>query len=662
MAVDATAVDLTRALVMTPVRLADLLIVAPVALPMIGGALALFLRNMPRLQPLIAILVLAVLVVCEAALLSRVLAEGPLTMMMGRWLPPFGIAFTIDALGAVLALTAGVAGLAVAVYAATDLTAGDRRFGFYPLLLLLVTGVSGAFCTGDVFNLYVWFEVLLISSFGLIVLGGEPRQLDGAVKYGVLNLIATTLFLIGTGYLYGLVGTLNMADITARVTTLPEGGAITTIAMLYLLAFAMKAAAFPLGFWLPASYHTPKIVVGAIFAGLLTKVGVYALIRILAMLMPGERLLLADVITWVAVLTLLVPALAALAESEIRRTLGWVVIAGIGNMLAGLALGSEAGYAGAIAYAVHSMLAMTAIYLTLGLVELNDGFKLLPVLIGLFAVNQVINEVLQLDAKVEKVSIENQRVLPALSDWTRHSVNMIRSALIGTWIGILPGIGANIGSVAAYSTARTVSKKPEEFGHGSEEGIIASESANNATVGGALIPLVSMGIPGSVIDAILLGALVLHGLQPGPLLFKQEPQLIYTIMGTYAVANVAMFLVLVLAVRWIARLVEVPKQFLLPVILTFCVVGSYSLGNRMFDVWVMLAFGLIGFGMERSKIPLAPFVIGFVLGPIAEKNLCEGLMSSGGNYLPLVTRPMSLIFLLISVAMLAIPLAKARRS
>lgn len=290
--------------------------------------------------------------------------------------------------------------------------------------------------------------------------------------------------------------------------------------------------------------------------------------------------------------------------------------------------------------------------MTLGLVELNDGFKLLPVLIGLFAVSQVINEVLQLDTQVEKVSVENQRVLPALSDWTRHGANIVRSALIGTWIGILPGIGANIGSVAAYSTARTVSKKPEEFGHGSEEGIIASESANNATVGGALIPLVAMGIPGSVIDAILLGALVLHGLQPGPLLFKQEPQLIYTIMGTYAVANVAMFLVLVLAVRWIARLVEVPKQFLLPVILTFCVVGSYSLGNRMFDVWVMLGFGLVGFGMERSKIPLAPFVIGFVLGPIAEKNLCEGLMSSGGSYLPLVTRPISFIFLFISALIL----------
>jgi multicomponent Na+:H+ antiporter subunit D len=373
MAVDPATVDFARALVMTPTAAADYLIVAPVAVPLIGGTLALFLRNQPRLQPAIAIVVLALLVVCEAALLSRVLAEGPLTMMMGRWLPPFGIAFTVDALGATLALTAGVAGLAVAVFAAGDLTAGDRRFGFYPLLLLLVAGVCGAFCTGDIFNLYVWFEVLLISSFGLIVLGGEPRQLDGAVKYGILNLIATTLFLVTTGYLYGLVGTLNMADITLKVAALPEGGAITTIAMLYLLAFAMKAAAFPLGFWLPASYHTPKIIVGAIFAGLLTKVGVYALIRVLAMLMPGERLLFADVLGWVAALTLLVPALAALGENEIRRTLGWVVIAGIGNMLVGLALGTEAGYAGAIAYAVHSMLAMTAIYLTLGLVERIAG-------------------------------------------------------------------------------------------------------------------------------------------------------------------------------------------------------------------------------------------------------------------------------------------------
>lgn len=299
--------------------------------------------------------------------------------------------------------------------------------------------------------------------------------------------------------------------------------------------------------------------------------------------------------------------------------------------------------------------------MTFGFEELNGGLKLLPVLIGLFALSQVISDVLRIDHSVEQVPLSSQTLFPTLTDWKRHGGNMLRSSVIGTWIGILPGIGANIGSVAAYSTARTFSKTPEEFGHGSEEGIIASEAANNATVGGALIPLVAMGIPGSVIDAILLGALVLHGLQPGPLLFKQSPDLIYTIMGTYFIANFFMFGFLVLAVRQIARLTDIPRAFLVPVILTFCVVGSYALGNRMFDVWVMLIFGVVGFGMEKLKIPLAPFVIGFVLGPVAETNLCAGLMASGGSYLPLVTRPMSAIFLLISGILLAIPLIQRRR-
>ncbi|MDA0285401.1 MAG: tripartite tricarboxylate transporter permease [Planctomycetota bacterium] len=299
--------------------------------------------------------------------------------------------------------------------------------------------------------------------------------------------------------------------------------------------------------------------------------------------------------------------------------------------------------------------------MTFGFEELNGGLKLLPVLIGLFALSQVINDVLRIDDSIEQVPLSRQRLFPAWSDWKLHGFNMFRSSVIGTWIGILPGIGANIGSVAAYSTARTFSKTPERFGHGSEEGIIASESANNATVGGALIPLVAMGIPGSVIDAILLGALVLHGLQPGPLLFAQSPDLIYTIMGTYLISNFFMFVFLVLAVRQIARLTDVPRAFLIPVILTFCVVGSYALSNRMFDVWVMLIFGLVGFGLEKLRIPLAPFVIGFVLGPVAETNLCAGLMASGGNYLPLVTRPISAVFLVVSIILLVVPLIQRRK-
>jgi len=290
--------------------------------------------------------------------------------------------------------------------------------------------------------------------------------------------------------------------------------------------------------------------------------------------------------------------------------------------------------------------------LTFGMTEMNDGFKLLPVLVGLFAVSQAIRDILWIDRTAEPLPVDGRRLLMTAGDWKKHSVNLTRSSLMGTWVGILPGVGANIGSVMAYSAAKNASKEPEKFGTGSEEGIVASEAANNATVGGALIPLVALGIPGSVIDAILLGALVIHGLQPGPLLLEQHPQVVYTIMMTMLVANVAMFAIMVLSVRAMAGLMRVPRGYLLPVILVFCVVGSFALSNRMFDVGVMIAFGLIGFLMEKYGLPLAPFVIGFVLGPTAEKNLSAGLMNSGGSWWPLVTRPLSLVFLLMAVALL----------
>lgn len=311
---------------------------------------------------------------------------------------------------------------------------------------------------------------------------------------------------------------------------------------------------------------------------------------------------------------------------------------------------------------------------TLGFHELNDGLKLLPVLIGLFAVSQVITDVVHLDRNLKPIEPPRAGLLMSAADWWRHKWNLLRSAIIGTWIGILPGIGANIGSVMAYTAAKNLSSEPDKFGAGSEEGIIASEAANNATIGGALIPLIALGIPGSVIDAILLGALVIHGLQPGPLLFASNPDVVYTIMVTFLLANVCMFLFMLSSCRWLARLVEIPRAYLLPVILVFCVVGSYALANRMFDVWVMLAFGLIGFGLERLRIPLAPFVIGFVLAPVAEKNLGKGLVSTAGDWwpviglswpegtaLPAVESGLTLTFFAVSMAMLIWPIVRRSR-
>ncbi|MCB1232905.1 MAG: tripartite tricarboxylate transporter permease [Verrucomicrobiae bacterium] len=288
--------------------------------------------------------------------------------------------------------------------------------------------------------------------------------------------------------------------------------------------------------------------------------------------------------------------------------------------------------------------------LTFGFVEMNDGFKLLPVLIGLFAFNQIIQDALKPSGSPKESSASQARdslFLPA-RDWLRQIANLIRSSVLGTLIGILPGIGANVGSTVAYGAARSLSKEPEKFGTGCDDGIVASESANNATVGGALIPLISLGIPGSVIDAVLLGAFVIHGLQPGPLLFRNHPETVHMVTGSFLLANVVMFFLMLGAARWLVKLSRVPLSWLAPPVIVFCVVGSYALANRMFDVWMMIAFGLFGFIINRLRIPLAPFVIGFVLAPLAEENLSAGLMASGGSWLPIFTEPFALACLVIA--------------
>ena len=333
-----------------------------------------------------------------------------------------------------------------------------------------------------------------------------------------------------------------------------------------------------------------------------------------------------------------------------------VLIASVGGN--SLMKGLLSGFLGILATMPGTAPATGQLRWTAGVHAMDDGFKLLPVLIGLFAVNQIIRDIVHLDEPMEKIELKRDGMFLSLKDWLKNLTNLVRSSVIGTWIGILPGIGANVGSVVAYAAARSMSKTPEKFGHGSEEGIVASESANNATVGGALIPLIAMGIPGSVIDAILLGALVIHGLQPGPLLFEQNPEAVYVVMGTMFLANIFMLAFMLVSLGWLSKLASIPRAYLLPAILTCCVIGSFALGNRMFDVWVMLGFGVFGFALERMKIPLAPFVIGFVLAPIAEEHLCAGLMQTGGSYWPLITRPISLIFCVVAVLLLSFSIAQ----
>jgi multicomponent Na+:H+ antiporter subunit D len=349
----------------------DWIVILPVVLPLIGAAVLLMAHVLRDLHWVLAIAIAVAVLVADIELLRRTLDTGPLSMTMGNWLPPFGISFTADAMGAVFALAAAGVTLVLLVYIQGTPSA-HRPQGLHKFILLLLAGVSGSFLTGDLFNLYVWFEVMLIASFGLMVLGGRPRQLDGAVKYGFLNFLATSFFLLALGLLYGLIGTLNMADIV-RAAPGANPAVMAGVAALFLLAFGMKAAAFPVNGWLPASYHTPPAAVSALLAGLLTKVGVYALLRTLVMLLPASRDMLDPVLALLAGLTLVIAPLGAIAETNLRRALGFLVIGGIGAVLLGIALPDANGVGGSAVYILHAMLTITGLYLCAGLIEAATG-------------------------------------------------------------------------------------------------------------------------------------------------------------------------------------------------------------------------------------------------------------------------------------------------
>ncbi|WP_226781444.1 tripartite tricarboxylate transporter permease [Oceaniglobus trochenteri] len=296
--------------------------------------------------------------------------------------------------------------------------------------------------------------------------------------------------------------------------------------------------------------------------------------------------------------------------------------------------------------------------LTFGSSTMLSGFGLLPVLIGAFAISQILRDAATPQSSTT-MAIPKKR-LPIYRSDVRYAGKLLRGSVIGTWIGLLPGIGANIAALMSYSTEKQLSPEPEKFGTGHEPGVIAAESANNASIGGALIPLITMGIPGSVTEAILIGALTIHNLQPGPLLFQNAPEIAYGIIAAYLVANVLMLMLMWGTVRYIAQIVRLPRSGLMAVILVFCVTGSYAVNSSFADVWVMVAFGVIGLGLEFCRVPLGPFVIGFVLSPIAEEQLRASLMMSDGDVTEILSRPYALLFLALAILTVAWPYVFAR--
>jgi multicomponent Na+:H+ antiporter subunit D len=347
----------------------DLLLALPILVPLTAAAVALVFRRSPRVQRALGVAGAAGLLAASVAVLVRVRRDGILATDAGGWAPPYGITLVADLLSAILLVVTAAVALAVVLFAAADLDRPRQRAGFYPLVMTLMLGVSGAFLSGDLFNLYVWFEVLLISSFVLLALGGEERQMKGAIRYFVLNLLSSALFLAALGILYGKVHTLNLADLAAKAESALEPELLTAVAVLFLCAFGLKAAVFPLFFWLPASYPAPPPAVSALFAGLLTKVGVYALLRVFTLLFVHDAGFTHTVILWIAGASMVVGVLGAVAQTGIRRILSFHIVSQIGYMLMGLGLLTPLALAGSVFYLVHHIVVKTNLFLIGGAVR-----------------------------------------------------------------------------------------------------------------------------------------------------------------------------------------------------------------------------------------------------------------------------------------------------
>ena len=361
------------------------LVVLPVAIPLMTAVAAFLVGSRRRAARVISTAGSALLLAASVALLWQVWTGGVVAATMGNWPAPFGIALVADHLSAVMVVVSGVIGLAVAVYALADVDRQREARGYHALYQVLLAGVCGAFVTGDLFNLYVWFEVMLIASFGLLVLGGTRRELDGGIRYVVLNLIATLTFLFGVAIIYGATGTLNLADLHLRLADHAGSLEVEAAAMLLALAFGMKAAVFPLFFWLPASYHTPAVSVSAIFAALLTKVGVYALIRVFTLVFSHDPDLTRTLFWAVAALTMVVGVLAAASQNEVRRILSFHIISQIGYMIIGLALLTPLALAGAVFYLVHHIIVKANLFLIAGVIRRQAGSFHLPHIGGLMS-------------------------------------------------------------------------------------------------------------------------------------------------------------------------------------------------------------------------------------------------------------------------------------
>ncbi|MGF1449359.1 MAG: Na+/H+ antiporter subunit D [Opitutales bacterium] len=422
-----------------------MLVAAPIVSSLVLAIACLFARRSPTIQRALTVGGCAVQLFLSVWLLLEVRDEGVQALVFGGWPVPQGIVVVADLFSAIMVVITALMGLTVGLYSFGSISRDHERFFFHPLYHFLLMGVNGAFLTGDLFNLFVWFEVMLIASFVLLALGGSRPQLDGAIKYVVLNVVASTLFLIGVGILYGKLGTLNMADIALKLEAAPDSELIKSSAVLLVVSFGLKAGIFPFFFWLPASYHTPPTPIAAIFAGLLTKVGVYALVRTFTLLFPADDGFFQELLIVLAALTMATGVLGAAAHYDIKRILSFHIISQIGYMIMGLAIFTPLALAGAVFYLVHHIIVKTNLFLIGGIVEQLRGSGQLLKIGGLYPAAPVL-------AVLFFIPAFSLGGIPPLSGfWAKFAV--VKAGLEAEhWV--LVGVALAVGALTLYSMTK----------------------------------------------------------------------------------------------------------------------------------------------------------------------------------------------------------------
>ncbi|MFH5208362.1 Na+/H+ antiporter subunit D [Antrihabitans sp. NCIMB 15449] len=363
----------------------------PVLIPLLAASVTLVLGRRPRTQRFTAVLALSAALAVSIVLLYLADRDGTTAIQVGGWDSPIGITLVVDRLSAMMLVVSSIVLLAVIVYAVgqgiRDGTDQQPTSIFAPTYLVLSAGISNAFLAGDLFNLFVGFEILLAASFVLLTLGASGDRVRAGVGYVMVSMVSSLIFLVGIAFAYAATGTLNLAQLAARLDDVPTGTRTAIFAVL-LVAFGIKAAVFPLSNWLPDSYPTAPAPVTAVFAGLLTKVGVYAIIRTHSLLFPGGEL--DNVLLVAGLLTMLVGIFGAIAQSDIKRLLSFTLVSHIGYMMFGIALSTEAGLAGAVFYVAHHILVQTTLFLVVGLIERQAGSSSLRRLGGLAAASPLL--------------------------------------------------------------------------------------------------------------------------------------------------------------------------------------------------------------------------------------------------------------------------------